>query len=187
MQDILDFTAFEAGLVLLPGAILTGIMSPITGRIFDKVGGRVLAVVGMVIVTGASLGLCFLDESTSLQYLTVMYAIRMFGLSMVMMPVTTAGLNELPQSLLAHGTAMTNTMRQIAASVGTAILVTVMTTAGERAAEQPGISYPEIFGVNMAFVVLTSVTFVGLILAVFIRKTYPPLEGKSVSPISAQK
>jgi hypothetical protein len=52
---------------------------------------------------------------------------RMFGMSFLMMTVMTAGMNQLPRKLMAHGTAMSNTMRQVAASLGTAFLVTVMT------------------------------------------------------------
>ena len=44
MQDMLGFTAFESGLMLLPGALLMGIMNPITGRLFDKFGARWLAI-----------------------------------------------------------------------------------------------------------------------------------------------
>ena len=173
MQNMRDFTAFESGLVLLPGAVITAFMSPITGRIFDRIGARLLAIVGLTIVTGATLGFSFLDTSTTITFLTVMYAIRMFGLSMVMMPVTTAGLNQMPKHLIPHGAAMNNTMRQIAASVGTAILVTVMTTTAQTAQQQPSISRPDIYGVNIAFLVILVLTIVALVLSFFIKKNNP--------------
>nr|WP_205091540.1 MDR family MFS transporter [Thalassobacillus pellis] len=176
MQNMREYTPFESGLVLLPGALISGLMSPITGRIFDKIGARLLAVVGLTIVTGATLSLSFLDTSTSLIYLTIAYSVRMFGLSMVMMPVTTAGLNELSQKLIPHGAAMNNTMRQIAASIGTAILVTVMTTTAQTARQQPSIEHPDIHGVNVAFLVITVLSFIGIILSAFIKRTYPPEE-----------
>ncbi|MFG6149687.1 MDR family MFS transporter [Halobacillus sp. B23F22_1] len=176
MQNMRDFTALESGLVLLPGALISGLMSPITGRIFDRIGARSLAIVGLTIMTGSSLALGLLDTETSLTYLMIAYAIRMFGLSMVMMPVTTAGLNELPPKLIPHGAAMNNTMRQIAASVGTAILVTVMTTTAMTAEQQQTRENPEIFGVNFAFMVVTALTFIALILAIFVRRTSPPTD-----------
>ncbi|MGE6298940.1 MFS transporter, partial [Pseudalkalibacillus hwajinpoensis] len=113
------------------------------------------------------------DTSTTITFLTVMYAIRMFGLSMVMMPVTTAGLNQMPKHLIPHGAAMNNTMRQIAASVGTAILVTVMTTTAQTAQQQPSISRPDIFGVNIAFLVILALTIVALVLSFFVKKHNP--------------
>ncbi len=178
MQNMRDFTAFESGLVLLPGAIIVAFMSPITGRIFDKFGARLLAIVGLTIVTASTFGFAFIDTTTTITFLTVVYAIRMFGLSMVMMPVTTAGLNQMPKRLIPHGAAMNNTMRQIAASVGTAILVTVMTTTAQSAQTEPSISNPDIYGVKVAFIVIVALTFVGLVLSFYIRKNSPEEEAR---------
>ncbi|WP_079526629.1 DHA2 family efflux MFS transporter permease subunit [Halobacillus hunanensis] len=176
MQNMRDFTAMESGLVLLPGALISGLMSPITGRIFDRIGARLLGIVGLTIMTGATLAFGFLGTSTTLTFLIVMYAVRMFGFSMVMMPVTTAGLNQLPQKLIPHGAAMNNTMRQIAASVGTAILVTIMTMTAQSAQQAPSISNPGIHGVNVAFMVIAVLSLIGIILSIFVKRTYPPAE-----------
>lgn len=178
MQNMRGYTAMDSGLAILPGALIMGLMSPITGRIFDKVGAKWLAITGLIIMTLTTLPFINLTTSTSFAYLTIYYAIRMFGLSMVMMPVTTAGLNQLPKRLIAHGTAMNNTMRQVSASIGTAILVTVMTSTGEKAKLDPTILNPMIHGVNVAFIVITVLSIVGVILAFFIKKTYPPEEGE---------
>ncbi|WP_407269976.1 MDR family MFS transporter [Radiobacillus sp. PE A8.2] len=175
MQNMREFSAFEAGLALLPGALITGFMSPITGRIFDKIGAKKLAMVGLSIITVSSLAFTRLDTSTSLAFMTTMYGIRMFGLSMVMMPIATAGLNQLPKKLIPHGAAMDNTMRQVAASVGTAILVTVMTSS-ETAAAQTEIANPDIFGANVAFVVVAALSLVGLIISFFIKDSRPSEE-----------
>jgi EmrB/QacA subfamily drug resistance transporter len=169
MQNMRDYSAFEAGLALLPGAVISGIMSPIVGRIFDKVGARWLVVIGLTIMSAASFAFTALSPSTTLTYITVLYGIRMFGLSMVMMPVSTAALNQLPKRLISHGAAMDNTMKMIAASVGTAILVTVMTTTAETAKQRPDIAYPDIHGANIAFMVVSILSLVGLILTFFIK------------------
>lgn len=167
MQNMRDFTAFEAGLTLLPGAVITGLMSPISGRIFDKFGAKKLVMVGLIILTLSSFAFIRLDTSTT-TYLTIMYSIRMLGLSMVLMPIATAGLNQLPKRLIPHGTAMDNTMRQIAASVGTAILVTVMTTS-EKSATSKELMNPDIYGANVAFVVVALLSLCGLIISFFIK------------------
>lgn len=175
MQNMRDYTAFEAGLALLPGALITGFMSPITGRIFDKFGARKLVMVGLVIITASSFAFTRLDTTTSLAFMTIMYSVRMFGLSMVMMPIATAGLNQLPNRLIPHGAAMDNTMRQIAASVGTAILVTVMTTSEETAATK-SIANPDIYGANVAFIVVELLSLAGLIISIFIKDRKPSEE-----------
>ena len=161
------FTALESGLMLLPGAIIMGLMNPIAGRIFDKVGGKWLAVAGLSIVTGSTFQFTVLTAETAFVYLTVMHAIRMFGVALVMMPVTTAGLNQLPEHLIPHGTAMSNTMRQVSGSIGTALLVTIMTGA----ALDPGRYGVEglIRGVNISFMVTGILSAIGIVLAFFMK------------------
>jgi EmrB/QacA subfamily drug resistance transporter len=176
MQNMRGFTAMESGIAILPGALVMGIMSPITGRVFDRFGARWLAITGLSIITITTFAFSSLDTSTSMAYIMILYSVRMFGLSMVMMPATTAGLNELPKRLLPHGTAMGNTMRQVAASIGTAVIVTVMTTAGSAAAQRPDVANPMIHGVNVAFMAITVLSLVGVVLSLFIRKTGLPSE-----------
>ncbi|OYD07778.1 hypothetical protein [Paludifilum halophilum] len=106
---------------------------------------------------------------TTFTYILVVYMIRMLGISMVMMPVTTAGLNQLSTQLIPHRTAMGSTMRQIAGSIGTAMLVTVM-THGAAAAPSPTSTEAGIHGVNMAFMVAAVLAFCGAILSFFMKK-----------------
>ncbi|WP_078391281.1 MDR family MFS transporter [Shouchella patagoniensis] len=169
MQNMQGYTAFETGLTILPGAVLMGIMSPITGRIFDRIGARSLAITGLSLIFITSLLYTNLSEETSLLYLTIVYAVRMFGLSLVMMPVTTAGINVLPRHLIPHGTAMNNTMRQVSGSIGTAILVSIMTASAETQENEAMIE-----GVNNAFIVAAVVAFLSLILSFFIKRNKKP-------------
>src|SRR5690625_7006243 len=71
----------------------------------------------MAAITVTSFMYTILDADTSFAYIAAVNAARMLGTAMVLMPVTTAALNELPRSLIPHGTAMNNTMRQVAASM----------------------------------------------------------------------
>ncbi|GGE52887.1 putative MFS-type transporter YcnB [Pullulanibacillus camelliae] len=183
MQNMRNFTAFDSGLMLLPGAIVMGIMSPVTGMVFDKIGARWLAVIGLAIVALGTLPFAFLDQSTSFAFLSVMYAIRMFGLSMAMMPIFTAGLNQLPQSMHPHGTAMLNTLQQVAGSIGTAVLFTIMSNVSKHqlsdAKASGAIPNPieaSIHGVNISFIVVTCLAVVALVMAFFLKN--PKKQGK---------
>lgn len=174
MQDMHGFSAFESGLMLLPGAIVMGLMNPITGRIFDAIGGKWLAIVGLIIVTASTFQFTVLTTETSFTYLAVSHAVRMFGVAMVMMPVTTAGLNQLPQHLIPHGTAMSNTMRQVSGSIGTALLVTIMTGTALNPEEygMQGL----VRGVNISFIVAGVLSAIGIVMAFFLKKTGDPEE-----------
>ncbi|MGN1279560.1 MAG: MDR family MFS transporter [Limosilactobacillus sp.] len=127
LQIIHGMSAFHSGLTLLFGAIFMGFMSPITGNLFDRYGAKRLAMTGMFILSVGTLPFAFITRDTPTIYIVFLYAVRMFGISMVMMPVTTSGMNSLPYSLISHGTAVNNTIRQVATSVGTAIMVSVLT------------------------------------------------------------
>ncbi|WP_077324899.1 MDR family MFS transporter [Virgibacillus siamensis] len=169
MQNMLGFSAFESGLMLLPGALVMGFMNPITGRLFDKFGARWLAIIGLVIVTVTTFMFSNLTPETTFTYLAVVNAARMFGVAMVMMPVTTAGLNQLPMDLIPHGTAMNNTMRQVSGAVGTALLVTVMTN---NIIPDEGVA-GLVHGVNVSFIVAGISAIIGLVLSFFIRNSRP--------------
>ncbi len=145
-----------------------GIMSPVTGRIFDKIGARGLTISGIAILLTMTYLMSRLDASTSFTYLAILNAVRMFGLSMVLMPTTTAGLNQLPPELIPHGTAMNNTMRQVAGSIGTGVLFTVMaaTALNPKHYGVAGL----IHGVDVAFLTATFFCVLALILSLFIRK-----------------
>lgn len=128
IQNLRGVSAFYSGLILLPGALMIGIMSPITGRLFDKYGARKMAITGMVLLTAGTIPFVFLTTQSSYMMIIVLYAVRMVGVALVMMNVTTSGMNSLPLDKMSHGTAVNNTFRQVLSSIGTAILVSVLTT-----------------------------------------------------------
>lgn len=165
MQTMLGFNAFHSGLMLLPGAIVMGLMNPVTGTLFDRYGAKWLLRFGFAIVTATTFMFTSLSEDTTFTFLAALNACRMLGISMVMMPSTTLGLNQLPNRLIPHGTAMNNTFRQISGSVGTAVLVTIMVTS----AIPNGTLGGEIHGVNVSFIVAGCISAVGLFLAFTIK------------------
>lgn len=71
-----------------------------------------------------TIGFIDLTDSTSYSYLVLMSTGRRIGMALLLMPVQTAGPNQLPARLNAHGMAISNTIRQVADAVGTSLLVT---------------------------------------------------------------
>jgi len=127
LQNIRGFTPMESGLLILPGSLIMGIMGPVAGKLFDKYGIRPLAIVGLAITTFATYKFTTLSMDTPYSVIMMDYIIRSIGMSFIMMPIMTAGMNALPMKLISHGTATQNTSRQVAGSIGTAILITLMT------------------------------------------------------------
>nr|WP_269109162.1 MDR family MFS transporter [Lacticaseibacillus saniviri] len=175
-------SAFNSGLILFPGAIMMGIMSPITGRIFDRIGAKRLANTGLFLLVLGTIPLMTVNVNTPIIFITVIYTLRMFGITMVTMPVTTAGMNALPDNLINHGTAVNNTVRQVAASIGTALLVSVLSvvTKGQTPAKGMAATAPLHFAKSMqsavvngyraAFVVSLTLAVLGFVLSLFLKR-----------------
>ncbi|AIS66707.1 MFS transporter [Listeria ivanovii subsp. ivanovii] len=194
LQTVRGFSPLESGLVLLPGALVTAVLSPVTGVMFDRFGAKYLSLVGLIIMAGSTFMFTSLDESTTLTYIIIIQTIRSAGMAMVMMPLQTAALNSLPLNLASHGSAMFNTMRQVAGSIGTAALITVMSKSAASFARHLGPSdvmgktkteianHVLIHGIETAFLVAGILSVIACILALFIQKnnsSMPPIVKKT--------
>ena len=213
VQNVRGIAPFEAGLMMLPGALVMGIMSPITGKLFDKFGPKILALIGLAIMTVSTYFLTKLEVDTSYAYIITVYTVRMFGISMVMMPIMTNGLNAIPQRLNPHGTAINNTAQQVAGAIGTAVLVTIMTNKmkdeaaalaakAQEAAANATTAPTEaqiaeltaqitqqatLASVNHTFMVATIISAVALVLALFLKRVDVSKRPDSAQGKPAQK
>lgn len=183
IQTIKGISPIESGLLMLPGALVMGAMSPITGRLFDRFGAKVLAIPGLAIVVLTTYMFSQLSMDSSFLNIMLIYTLRMFGISMVMMPVMTNGLNTLPMKSYPHGTAINNTLQQVAGAVGSAFLISIMNARTETAAKDlaaSGTNPADILnlamldGINFSFFVSTFIALVALALALFIKKPVRP-------------
>jgi EmrB/QacA subfamily drug resistance transporter len=192
LQNARGYTALESGLLLLPGALLMGFLMPVAGRLFDRFGAKWLSIIGLTITIVTTIGFIDLSDSTSYTYLVLMSTGRRIGMALFLMPIQTAGLNQLPARLNAHGTAISNTIRQVAGAVGTSLLVTVMTSrtkthlqdimAGggtEGATQAHLIMEASIQGINDAYLVIVGIGIIGLLLSFFIKREPQASEDES--------
>ncbi len=196
LQSARGYTALESGLLLLPGALVMGFLMPITGRLFDRYGAKWLSIIGVVIMIITTIGFIDLTDSTSYTYLVLMSTGRRIGMALMLMPIQTAGLNQLPPSLTAHGTAISNTIKQVAGAVGTSLLVTVMTdrtkthltdmmsTDVNGATQEHMILEATIQGINDAYIVIVGIAVIGLLLSFFIRRVEQSSEEVSYAKVN---
>jgi DHA2 family lincomycin resistance protein-like MFS transporter len=101
------------------------------------------------------------------------------SLALIFTPTFATGLNQLPRALHAHGSAIASTLQQVAGAMGTALLVTIMTTSSAaRLQANPATSQVEALGAGLqsAFVAATGIAVLGLLLALFVRRSSPPEE-----------
>ncbi|THV42505.1 MDR family MFS transporter [Glycomyces buryatensis] len=161
LQNVLELKTMETGLVLLPGGLAMGLSSPFIGRLYDRFGPRPLVTPGAIFVA-IGLGLLTqLDQTTETSFVVMAHVLLMVGLACMMTPLMTNALGDLKPELYSHGSAIVNTLQQMAGAAGTALFITIMTTgitsemangADEIAAQAAGIHDAFIWGCVLAIV-----------------------------------
>ncbi|WP_442860650.1 MDR family MFS transporter [Arthrobacter sp. zg-Y895] len=139
LQNVLGLDTLSTGLLLLPGGAVMAILSPIVGNLFDRFGPRPLVVPGALVLSGALWGMTLLTEETPVGLVILLHCLLNAGLGFIFTPLFTSALGSLDKSLYSHGSAIINTLQQLAGAAGTAVFITLMTT-GTTAALADGAS-----------------------------------------------
>ncbi len=128
LQNLRGLGALESGLLTFPQALASGLMLPIAGRLFDRIGPRPLILTGLLIVAYATWQLGAINLTTGDNDLRMLLIIRGAGMGLITMPAMTAAMNSVPPHLVARASSLTNVLRQLFASFGTAIFATLLQT-----------------------------------------------------------
>jgi len=126
LQNVLGQTAMKTGLIMFPAALASGVMMPISGKLFDKYGARGVVVAGLFLVTWTTYVMNDFNNLTPYAVMTIWLTIRGAGMGLSMMPVTTAGMNVVPPLLVGRASALSNVIRQVSSSFGIAMFTTIM-------------------------------------------------------------
>ncbi|GAA4866474.1 DHA2 family efflux MFS transporter permease subunit [Saccharopolyspora cebuensis] len=133
LQDVLGASAFTTGLAVLPGGLAMGLLGPVIGRLYDKVGARPLVPPGAVVLCGALWAFTGLGESSPLWVVIAMHVVLVCGISLMLTPLVTDALGMLPGEQVSHGSAIVSTLQQVAGAAGTALFITLMTIGSAEA------------------------------------------------------
>jgi DHA2 family lincomycin resistance protein-like MFS transporter len=181
LQGPLGYSAKLAGLLLLPGALLNGLMSPVMGTLFDKFGPRKLMIPGTILLVGVMVFFSNINPSMHIWSFILVYIILMLSISAIMMPAHTNALNELPKKLYPHGTAIANTLQPIGGALGVSIFVSIM-SQGQNSYldEQSGQITEKVMneamtqGVHHAYWFALALCIGAFFLSIFIKKAVAP-------------
>ena len=159
--------------MMLPGGIAMGLLGPIVGRLYDKVGPRVLVVPASLVVLGVFGAFALLTPSTPWWAVMVAHIVMSISFAFLFTPLFTVALGVLPPRLYSHGSAMIGTVQQVAGAAGTSLFVTVfaMQTAVAESAGQPT-PQAMLTGSHWAFLGAGAVWTAAVITAFFLRR--PP-------------
>jgi EmrB/QacA subfamily drug resistance transporter len=128
LQNFRGLGAMESGILMLPQALASTVTMPISGKLFDRFGPRPVVVTGLLLMGYSTWELSFLNLSTSNGELTRVLIERGLAMGLVMMPVMTVAMNSVPPQLIARSSSLTNVLRQVFGSFGTAIFATLVST-----------------------------------------------------------
>lgn len=128
MQDGLKTSSFVSAIALLPAIVLSAILTPFVGKIYDKIGGKIIIPAGFLIISIFTFVLSRITPSVSVGQITLIYCFIMVGVSMCMSTSQTTSLSKLSRENQPDGVAIVNTAMQIAGALGSALFVGIMTS-----------------------------------------------------------
>ncbi|MBM4764398.1 MDR family MFS transporter [Bacillus sp. B15-48] len=191
MQGPMGLLAATAGLLLLPGSILNGLMSPVMGHLFDKLGPRILMIPATIVLSGTMFMMSRLDANTETWVIIVGYILIMLTVSAIMMPAETNGLNQLPKHLYPHGTSVMTTLQPVAGAIGVSVFISILNARTEHYLNQSTsphdpatINQAMIAGVELVYLISFAISILAVILAFFVYRAVPKVELKKGSSVS---
>ncbi|GIH28863.1 MFS transporter [Acrocarpospora phusangensis] len=154
LQNVRALSALETGLLVMPGGLAMGLLGPTVGRLFDRFGGRVLVIPGAIGIMLALIGFTQVTMTMPFWLILGLHALLMVSLAATFTPVFTLGLGAVPPPLYSHASSILSTLQQVAAAIGTALVITVMSARSDalRAAGTTEV-LADLSGMRLAFVI----------------------------------
>ncbi|MFO8069526.1 MAG: MDR family MFS transporter [Alkalibacterium sp.] len=174
VQTVLGRSATLSGLIVLPGGMLKAFISPITGNFYDKYGVKVIGPLGGAILFIGTLLLVFVSTSTPIWLIVGTYLFLSLGFGIFNIPITTAGMNALPDEEMGHATSARQTVRQIGSSFAITLVfasISVVSSFVHAPAANAGGNQPDISieGIRGGFGIMALLAFIAFILTFFLR------------------
>ena len=167
MQNVYQCSATETGLFMLVPSVMFALVSPVAGKVYDKFGIRKLYIFSTLLLLFGNGIMVIATEDMPILIVMLLYSVRNVGLALLMMPLVTWGMSIIGKEQYAQGTAVMNTMKNVAGAIGTAVIIGFMSLFAQLNAASV---HAEMYGVNAAFALSTVITVFMLVIAMFFVK-----------------
>ena len=172
IQDCRGYSATISGLVMLPGAFGQCIAQFFGGKALDRFGARPVALIGSITLLFGTIMMSLISMTSWIWWVSIWQFVRQIGMGFVLMPITTWSLNCLEPKEVSAGSAVTNTVRQIAGAIGAPVLVILMETfTSVRWAALGGskgmYAVANVFGIQWALRVSATICFIMVVMVFF--------------------
>jgi EmrB/QacA subfamily drug resistance transporter len=126
LQSLRGRTAMQTGFILLPIAATTGVINLIVGGIYDKIGPRLLVIIGAAILLVNTWQFAGLSSSTSITQIVLLLVLRGVSISLITQPTFTIALGMVPKESVSRGSSLVNSNRFVVQALGVAVLATIL-------------------------------------------------------------
>lgn len=185
IQGVLGQSATVSGVCMLPGAIIGAVLGLVAGRLFDRFGVRRVVIPGGLVMLCGAVGLTLLGIDSPVVMVAAVYTVLTMGLQFTMTPINTWGLNSLDNSVIQHAQGLSNTLNQVAAAFGTALLVS-LSALGPLASPEADALGQTYAGQHISFCTTAGLVMVALVvILVLVRDSKRPAQ--TVSAKTAAK
>jgi DHA2 family lincomycin resistance protein-like MFS transporter len=148
-----------------------GLMGPVVGRLYDKVGPTVLAVPGAVLVSAVMWALTMVGQDTSVWALLAGHIVISIGLALIFTPVFTSSMGSVRMELYSHASAVLGSVQQLAGAAGIALFIALMTIRTAALTAEGATPVDALAaGIRLAFLVGAVISLGAVLAAFFIRK-----------------
>jgi MFS family permease len=169
LQYIRGLSPKMAGLVLIIASVLMAILTPISGRVSDRIEPRLVASVGMSLNCVALLMFVFLGDGTPLWYIMVTLAVNGFGIGIFSSPNTNAVMGSVSRKYLGVAAGTLGTMRTAGMMVSMGIMMILFSLIIGQAEITP-VYYPQFLtSARTGFIIFTVVSIFGLLCQLLAR------------------
>ena len=166
VQSVMGYSAVVSGLVTLPGSLATALVSPLAGKLYDKLGIRPIFLAGSAALVVSNLGMFLLTLSTPLWVSAVLNVVRNLAIGSLMMPLLTWGTSSVDPKKVADASSLLTAFRTMAGAIGSAVFVGIMTTVSQHAAASYG-DAALMHGMNLSYFWMAAGALLLLLIALF--------------------
>jgi len=171
VQQIKGYSATISGLVVLPGSLAMAVISPFAGRIYDKIGMKILFTVGPLLLAISNFVLYFVNIHQSIWIVATINIFRCISFATLLMPLVTWAMKDIPKTKASDATALYNSIRFIGGAVGSALFISIMTKVSNAVADTK--ENPGMYGINIVFLIMSVLSVIVFILGIVGCKRQP--------------
>ena len=185
VQNVLGYSATEAGATFLPMTILVILVAPLAGKLSDRVGSRWLMGAGLLLLSASLVSFSMLDLDSNFWDILPALILGGLGMSLTMTPATAAAIGSVPVTKAGIGSGVLNTFRQVGGALGIAVMGAIVAAQIHTPPGSPGFPAQFMDGFSNALRVAAVIALTGAVAAAALIRRYRHVEAAEVEAIAA--